>query len=165
MQKIEVFVEGEGLADVTSLEVPLGGTLRDIVVAAASRGGFSADDALLFLEDAETPLDLGGVVGDEARGRVHHVHRARTVEVSVSYQASTKTKSFPPSATIQRVLDWAVGPDGFGLDPTLAPEMELALHGQTQALPKTAHLGRFVRNHHHHLHLDLVRGVVPNGGV
>ena len=73
-------------------------------------------------------------------------------------------RRFRPAARVQRVLDWAVGPDGFkGIDPPIVPEMELALHGTTTALPKNAHIGRFVRHHEPCLKLDLIRGVIPNG--
>jgi hypothetical protein len=41
--------------------------------------------------------------------------------------------------------------------------MELALHGETAALPKDAHIGRYVRHPHHKLEFDLIRGIVPNG--
>ena len=112
----------------------------------AAKGGFALEEAFLFLEDGEAPLDLSILVDEEARGRILHVHSARTVDVAVSYQAGTHEKKFSPAATVQRFLDWAVSHDGFSIDPAIAPEMELALHGQTQALPKTAHIGRFVRS-------------------
>jgi hypothetical protein len=68
-----------------------------------------------------------------------------------------------PRRRIQRVLEWAVGTSGFGIDAAIAPEMELALHGQTAALPKDAHLGRYLRHPEHEVVLDLIRGVIPNG--
>jgi hypothetical protein len=43
--------------------------------------------------------------------------------------------------------------------------MELALHGQTKPLPKSAHIGRYVRHPHCELDFDLIRGVVPNGAA
>jgi hypothetical protein len=165
MEGIEILVEGEGLRDLETVHVPHGGTLREVVTIVASRGGFSVEEALIFIEDRDEPLDLTIVIDEEAHGRIHHVHRARQVEVAVSYQAGTHEKKFSPSATIQRVLDWAVGRHGFNIDPTIAPEMELALHGRSQALPKTAHIGRYVRHERHHLHLDMIRGVVPNGAA
>ena len=66
---------------------------------------------------------------------------------------------------MQRVLDWAFGPNGFKIDPVIAPEMELALHGKTTALPKDAHIGRYVRHPRHELEFDLIRGIVPNGAA
>jgi hypothetical protein len=162
--EIELFVEGEGLADVEAIRIPEGSAASEIVAAVATKGGFPAEEALLFVEDVEEPLDLAVVVvREKAVGKVHHVHRARTIEVAVYYQGRHIEKRFPPSARVQRVLDWAVGPEGFKIDPAIAPEMELALHGQTTPLPKNAHIGRYLRHPHHELGFDLIRGVVPNG--
>lgn len=162
--EIELFVEGEGLADVEMIRIADGGPAREIVTAVAKRGRFAGEEAFLFIEDGAEPLDLEVLVtGEEARGKVHHVHRVREIEVVVFFQAQHKEKKFPPSARVQRILDWAVGKDAFNIDPSIAPEMELALHGQTKPLPKNAHIGRYIRHPHHRLDFDLIRGVVPNG--
>jgi hypothetical protein len=160
----EVMVEGEGLLDIETIRLQEGSTGREIVAAVAVKGGFPIDDALLFVEDAEEPIDLAIVIAEEnVGGKVHHVHRVRKIEVAVFYQGRHIEKAFPPSARIQRVLDWAVGPSGFKIDRVIAPEMELALHGQTTALPKNAHIGRYIKHPCHELAFDLIRGVVPNG--
>lgn len=162
--EIEVILEGEGLSDVEVIRIPEGSLAREIVVAVATKSGFPAEEAVLFVEDAEEPLDLAVVVAPEKiSGKIHHVHRVRKIEVEVFYQAQHKEKKFPPSARVQRVLDWAVGKDGFNIDPAIAPEMELALHGQTKPLPKNAHIGRYIRHPQCKLEFDLIRGVVPNG--
>lgn len=161
--KFEVSVEGEGLTDVEIIDLPEGGTGRDIVIAVAERDGFSPDEAILLVEDSGEMIDILLPLTEAAVGKVHHVHRAREIEVSVYYNGHDKRHKFPPSARIQRVLDWAVGPEGFNVDKTIAPEMELALHGQETPLPKNAHIGRYVRHPHHQLVLDLIRGIIPNG--
>jgi hypothetical protein len=162
---IQILVEGEGLKDVAVVELPIGSTARQIVVAAAAKGGFPAEEAVLFLEDGDEPLDLAVVLLEEVHaGKVHHVHRVRHIEVVVFYKERTIERRFRPSARVQRVLDWAVGPEGFkNIDPPIIPEMELALHKSTTALPKNAHIGRYVHHHQHRLELDLIRGVIPNG--
>jgi hypothetical protein len=152
--EIEILVEGEGLAEVEAIRIPVGSAASEIVAAVAVKGGFPVEGAILFVEDCDEPIDLAIVVVDEdVSGKVHHVHRARKIEVGV----------FAPSTRVQRVLDWAVSRDGFNIDPAVAPEMELALHGQTKPLPKSAHIGRYVRHPHCELDFDLIRGVVPNG--
>jgi len=161
--EFEIFVEGEGLPEVQAIRIPAGGSGREIVVAVAAMGGFPVEEGLLFVEDSEEPLDQAVAVLEDATRRMHHVHRVRTVEVSVYYQDRPETKRFSPSTRIQRILDWAIGPDGFHLDATIAPEMELSLSGSTTPLPKGAHLGRYVHHPDQRLVLDLVRGVVPNG--
>ena len=163
--QIEIIVEGEGLLDIEAIRLPSGANGKELIAAVAKRGGFPADDAFLFLEGADEPLDASLFVVDERTSRaIHHVHRARQVEVTVSYKDLSKAKFFRPGARVQDVLDWAVGSHGFNIDPAIAPEMELALNGQTTALPKSAHIGRFVHHPHDCLGLDLIRGVVPNGG-
>lgn len=163
--EIDVLVEGEGLTDVETIRLPHGAQGRELIAAVALKGGFPVHEALLFVEDGDEPLDLAVVVVDERMSdRVHHVHRARHIAVTVFYMAGDKSETFRPPTRVQQVLDWAVGPHGFKIDPSIAPEMELALHGQTTPLPKNAHIGRFVQHPEHKLSLDLIRGVVPNGG-
>ena len=162
---IDLLVEGEGLADVEVIQLPPGSVALAIIAAAAAKGGFSPEEAVVFVEDEDEPLDVTAIIVEGAHGgKVHHVHRLRHVDVTVFYKEQHIERRFRPSARVQRVLDWAVGPNGFkNLDPPIIPEMELALHGTTTALPKNAHIGRFVRLEQPCLKLDLVRGVIPNG--
>ncbi len=158
-----IIVDGEGLTDVEVIVVPQGSTGRELILEVARKTGIGVEGAILFIEDRDEPLDLDLVIRQDSAGEVHHVHRARRIEVMVHYQNSAKEKPFSPSTRVQAVLDWAVGPEGFKIDPIIAPEMELALRGQTVYLPKQAHIGRYVRHPQHDLVLDLVRGIVPNG--
>ncbi len=165
MELIELLMEGEGLADVEVIRLAPGSTAREIVVAAAAKGGFDPEEAVLFVEDGEEPIELVTVILEEHRGRVHHVHRLHHVEAEVFYKDGKIERRFRPSARIHRVLDWAVGPEGFKIDPPLRPEMELALHGTTTALPKNAHIGRFARRDQPRVKFDLIRGIIPNGAA
>jgi|SRR5208337_2520630 len=160
----KIIIDGEGLSDVEVLVIPEGSTGREVVRIMATKAGVESDEVLLFVEDSDEPLDLDLIIKeDQAAQTIHHVHRARRVNVSVHYQNEIKTEAFSPSTRIQVVLDWAVSSKGFNIDPVIAPEMELALHGESKELPKQAHIGRYVRHPHHQLSLDLIRGVVPNG--
>jgi hypothetical protein len=161
--EVEIIVEGEGLVEVETIRVEEGCHGREIIAAVAVKGGFPPEEGLLFLEDCDEPLDVAVVIGQENGGKIHHVHRAKKIEVSVFYQGRQLEKQFSPATRVQRVLDWAVGPQGFKIDKAIAPEMELALHGSTTALPKDAHIGRYLRHPQHELSFDLIRGVVPNG--
>jgi hypothetical protein len=164
VKNIEVMVEGEGLLDIETIRLQEGSTGREIVTAVALKSGFPAEEAILLVEDSDELLDLTVVLTEATLGgKVHHVHRARQIAVTIFYNGSEKEKRFSPSARVQRVLDWAVSKEGFNIDPVIAPEMELAIHDQTTALPKSAHIGRYVHHPHHCLALDLIRGTVPNG--
>jgi hypothetical protein len=162
---IEILIEGEGLKDIEVIHVAAGSVARDIVVAVAAKGGFPADEAVLFFEDGDEPIDLTAVIVEERHaGKIHHVHRARHIEVVVFYKNETIERRFRPAARVQRVLDWAVGSEGFkNIDPPIVPELELSLHNTTTPLPKNAHIGRFAPHHQPRLELDLIRGVIPNG--
>jgi hypothetical protein len=161
--QVEIIVEGEGLAEVETIRLEEGSVGREIVAAVAVKGGFPAEEGLLFIEDCEEPLDIAVLIAEENSGKVHHVHRARHIEVSVFYQERRIEKRFSPATRVQRVLDWAVGPNGFNIDKAIAPEIELALEGSKVPLPKDAHIGRYLRHPEHCLSFDLIRGVVPNG--
>jgi len=161
---VEMFVEGEGADGIEVICIKAGSPKRVIVEQFAGRHGLPVEDALLFVEDEDQSLDLAGIITEEIDvRRPHHVHRVERVDVRVFYKDAECSKSFGPSTRVQKVLDWAVSAQAFKIDPVIAPEMELALHGQEKALPKDAHIGRFVAHKQHSLSLDLIRGIVPNG--
>jgi hypothetical protein len=163
---VEILVEGEGLADLAVIQLPVGASAREIVRFVGSKSGVSVDDALLFAEDDERPIDIACALIDESfSGRTHHVHRLPCVSTIVFYQQRHLEHAFSPAARVNRVLEWAVGCKGFNIDASIAPEMELALHGSDKVLPRNAHIGRYIQHPHHELKVDLVRGVIPNGAV
>jgi hypothetical protein len=160
---IEIPVEGEGLLEVELISAQPGLTILSVVTAFSQKTGIAVEELLIFEEDAEEPLSLDVVIDEGRANLIHHVHRAKEIEVKVYYNGLEAKKAFPPSARVQRVLAWAVKVPEFRIDPTIAPEMELALHNETMELPKRAHIGRYVKHVHHKLNLDLIRGVIPNG--
>jgi hypothetical protein len=163
--EIEIMTEGEGLVDVEALKVSHGGSLNEVIAIVAKRGGYAGEEAFIFVEDEDQPLDITiAVVTADSAKRVHHVHRLKEIEVVVFYGGQQISHKFAPSARVQKVLRWAVGPRGFkNIDPAIVPEMELTIHGQTESLPHKAHIGRFVKHPHGALKLDLTRPVIPNG--
>jgi hypothetical protein len=160
---VEIMVDGEGFADVELIRLPEGSTAREIVIAVATKYRFGPEEAFLFVEDCEEPLDLAVIVESGMADKVHHVHRVQHVDVTVFYQGRHIEKRFSPATRVHRVLDWAVSSSSFNIDKAVAPEMELALQGSMTALPKDAHIGRYLRHPEHNLSFDLIRGVVPNG--
>lgn len=163
---IEILSEGEGLEDIEVFQIPHGAAAAELIRVVAVRGGFAAEEAVLFIEDSLEPLDVVGLSIDERfHGRAHHVHRVRRLDVHVAYQSRLIEHHYSPANTVQTVLDWAIGNHGFKIDSVIAPEMELALPGTEKALPRQAHLGRFVHHPSHELCFDLIRGVIPNGAT
>lgn len=102
--EIEILVEGEGLAEIEAIRIPRGSSASAIIVAVATKGAFPTEEAVLFLEDSDVPVDPSvRIIEEEVAGKVHHVHRACKVEVGVYYQAQKITRHFPPSTRVQRV--------------------------------------------------------------
>ncbi len=162
---IEILSEGEGLKDIELFQAQQGAQAFELIRLVAQRGGFPAEEAMLFIEGGNEPIEMTGLIIDESfLDRAHHVHRARRLDVRVAYQDKRIEHHYSPAATVQMALDWAVGPHGFNIDRAIAPEMELAIEGSEKPLPRQAHLGRFVCHPSHELRLDLIRGVIPNGG-
>jgi hypothetical protein len=163
ISSIEIFIQGEGFTEIEVINLPPGSHVRDIAVAVGHKKGVAPEELLIFEEDGDDPLDFKRPLNKEPSCAVHHAHRVPKIDVVVQYLNKSKEKAFSPSTRIQKVLDWVVGRDGFAIDPTIAPEMELALRGETKELPKEAHIGRYVQHPHHRLELDLIRGIIPNG--
>lgn len=145
--EIELFLQGQGIREITLVRVPRGGTVRDVLTAAAAHGlGVDGDAPLVLLEDAEEPLAPDATLehaGVTNRSRVH-VHRCRRVGVTVNFNADQKCEGFPPSATVGRVRRWAVGKHGFDLNGVDATEHLLQLCGSSDRPDEDAHIGTLV---------------------
>lgn len=160
---MEILVDGEGFTDVELIEIEEDAPALRIAEIVAERNGVDATQFHVFVEDIEEPCDPTQPVPHHHRKRVHHVHRHAHIEVTVDYGGDTIERAYPPSATVKSVLKWAIGPDGFKIEPSYAAEMQLGLPGSPAPLPDMAHIGRFVKGHEHKLVLTLMRGVIPNG--
>lgn len=160
---MEILVDGEGFTDVEIIEVEENAPMLRIVEIVAARTGEDPALLTLFIENVDEPCDLGQPVPAHHRKHVHHVHRHKRIEVTVDYAGSSIEQVSPPSTTVKSILDWAIGAEGFRIDPSYAAEMQLGLPGSKTPLPDMAHIGRFVHGHEHKLVLALMRGVIPNG--
>jgi hypothetical protein len=161
---IEILADGEGFKDIELIVVAAGTPVRTWLAEQATHRGFGSSEVFLFLEDQEEPIELIDLaVDDSFKNRLHHLHRAKRVEVVVHYQHHAARRYFPPSSRVQKVLDWAVAVNEFHIDPAIAPEMELALEGTDTPLPKSAHIGRYAHHPHNEAKFTLIRGVIPNG--
>ena len=90
-----------------------------------------------------------------------HCNRCRKVAVAVFYNAE-QTRSFAPSATIEKVLHWALR--AFGLKGADALDKVLRLSdAPTEELPESAHIGSFAKHHTCEVRLNLTSKELPNG--
>ncbi len=164
--KTEVFIDGQNLTEIHVIAISTEGSARAIAQEAAKLIGVEPETLFVFKEDAEGPLGPDAKLETGDPGMTHHVHQAQKVLVKINYLAAQKERFFSPATRIRVVLDWAVGPDGYNVDGSIAPEMELALtDNEAEEVPHSAHLGRYSGGKEHDVEFDLVRGIIPNGAT
>src|SRR3546814_10505865 len=93
----------------------------------------------LFERDKDEPLTRA------EKGRKHMRLLAtsqRAIEVVVRYEHRSIEHKFAPSATVFKVLEWAIGKKGYGLDPLSAAKANLILPGADQPMPRDRTIDR-----------------------
>jgi hypothetical protein len=106
---------------------------------------------------------LGAVLGHEGPEvfeRFRHPSqqwddRRIAVVTSVRYGGVPKEKSFSPASTVERVFEWATGPNGFNLTPAEKAKHVLALPGADHPLDSATHVGSLVSHEGCHVQMDL----------
>jgi hypothetical protein len=130
------------------------------VLKAAGRvhGRGDLQEFAISLEDADDETALTAVVrdalGGKRRGRFH-LHRCHRVKVGVEYNNSTISRDFSPASTVQRVLTWAVGQDGFKVEADVH-DLVLQVSGTTVSLAPNVHIGTLLRERRCEISLQLV---------
>ena len=157
MEKIRVEVEIEDRQETKVIEVE-GGSLA--VVLREVRALAALEDAHVFERDKDEPI---GVEIEKKKVLSVVVHRCKKVRVKVNYDHLTKEHEFPPSATVFRVLHWAISKKAFNLDDTAKAKANLMLPGANDPLPKDAVIGRFVKHGDCDLTLELTLKDFTNG--
>jgi hypothetical protein len=113
--------------------------------AAGAAVGESGEEVILWVENEEVACRKENKLHEHGIKHGHHVHchQCRHVAVFVTHDSQTKEKPFAPSATVQKVHQWAI--KEFGLKAEEADEV-LYLHDDlTNKLPEHAHVGSFVK--------------------
>jgi hypothetical protein len=115
----------------------------------------------LYLENAEEPLGGELVLVEQLTATFAPVHLAKPgkIKTTVEYNLKTIERAFRPGVTIARILEWAVGKNGFGLDKPAA-DFQLKHHGEVLSLDD--HLGQ-VSGGHKEIALHLVFKMKPQG--
>jgi hypothetical protein len=158
VEKIRVEVEVEDRQDTKVIEVE-GGSL-DAILGKIRRLAELEETHDIFERDGNEP------VGPEIEKKKHIAlvaHRCKHVLVKVRYEHRTIEHHYRPSATVFRVLQWAIGKKGFNLDDTAKAKANLMLPDATEPLPKNDVIGRFVKHGHCELTLDLTLKDFTNG--
>jgi hypothetical protein len=162
MTTIAVFYQAEALGRVEHANYPAETTLGGVLADLRTRLGAN-EGALLFLEDADDPADLGVRLQDldKGRGVKVHVHRCHHVVVSVSFNGKVKEHRFAPAAMVARVKRWAT--EAFGMSPEEAAEHVLQLTGTTDRPSPGTHLGTLATHPKCQVSFDLVPNERVNG--
>jgi hypothetical protein len=165
MKYIDLFYQGEGVGEVSHIELEPDSTFATLKARLTERHGFPLE-ALLFVEDEDEPCDEVVLVGDRAtaKGLKVHVHRCRHVEVTVMFNSDTVDRRFSPSTTVARVKRWAAE-HKFGMSEEEAGEHVLQIAGNHDRPAPGTHIGSLTDGKVCGLAFDLVADERVNGAV
>jgi hypothetical protein len=133
--RIEIQVEDQEKSQLLEVDVNNG---ADFKLAVLKQIGL--DEANLFLHDDDAEI------GDDVtrmKAVVLVAHRCKKLVVTINYEEKSIRKKFAPSATVFRVLQWAIGRNGFKLDATAAAKANLILPEAEQPLPREGVIGKY----------------------
>ena len=165
MNSIDLFCQGEGVGEIVHIELEPDATFA-VLKARLTEEHRIPDDALLFIEDEDEPIDGSVLVKDHATatGLKVHIHRCRHVKVTVMFNGKTVECHFPPSATIARVKSWAAEKK-FGMSEDEAGEHVLQIAGTHDRPAPGTHIGALTNDKSDGLSFDLVPDERVNGAA
>lgn len=128
------------------------------------RVGAGSEDRL-WIEDEAKELDVDVTLAEAGVGAgppvIHHPCRA--VDVAVWFAGRDKPRTFPPSTTVKRVLDWALGEHGFNIPRDQWENYELRKEGGDHPLDPWVHVGSLTDREGCRVVLELVLKHNPQG--
>jgi hypothetical protein len=130
----------QGLADHQELHAPAAATALELLQLIRDRHPDVAI-AELIVEDEEDVLDHGTRIVERVQIDFVLVHASRGghIDVSVRYDNQHRNRAFRPSATIGRIIDWAISDQGFNL---IEPASKFVLKLGDRVLEPELHLGQ-----------------------
>lgn len=165
MKPISVFYQGDGVAELSHVEFASDATFADVKAQLAAKYGLGAE-ALLFIEDEDSPVDEAVTLKERAtaKGLKVHLHRCHKVDVAVTFNNETVERHFPPSATVSRVKRWAAEKK-FGMSEDEAGEHVLQLAGTHDRPAPGTHIGALTDGTVCRVVFDLVPDERVNGAA
>ena len=146
--KIEVFLQGSGIARFTLVKVPGQGKVRDLIEAAKEKG-LKVEDGqtpMVWVENQEEPLNLDmslEAAGIQPHSRVQ-IHTCPRIHVTVNFQSRSEQHPFSPSTILRAVKQWAA--KKFDLSDLDAGEYALELVGSKDRPAEDTQLGSLVQS-------------------
>ncbi len=164
-KNIDIFYQGEGVSTIEHVELDEKLTFAKLKQQLKTKHGF-CNETLLFLEDADGPVDEATHINDHAIKSVLKVHfsRRRKVTVKVSFNGETVERRFAPSATLTRIKRWATKRK-FHMSEEDASEHVLQIEGNHTRPPVNTHVGCLVTGPHARVCFDLVPDERVNGAA
>lgn len=165
MKYIDLFYQGEGVGEVSHIELEPDATFATLKARLAEKHGFPVD-ALVFIEDEDEPCDEIVLVRERAtaKGLKIHVHRCRHVEVTVTFNGETVDRRFSPSTTVARIKRWAAE-QKFGMTAAEAGEHVLQIAGSHDRPAPGTHIGTLTDGKVCRVAFDLVADQRVNGAA
>lgn len=145
---IKIYLHTEGSHDFELISVAGGSRVSDLL----------AEGEHLWAQDEDSPVEAEGSLSEAGIGPRGHVYRGRCnqVKVRVRFHGQDRLEEFPPSARLDRVYHWAVGPKGFEIPTEQVPKHGLALPRGDEILDRELHIGSLVSGNRCVVTLDLV---------
>ena len=107
MKEIELFLQMQGSRSIEIIRVDADAKASAIVIAAIELGlaKQDAESVLLFAQEGDEPLQLDQRLSEQGVCDKHclHLHRCRSIKVTIQYNEIVETLGFPPSATAARI--------------------------------------------------------------
>lgn len=165
MKPIDVFYQGENIADIQHLEVAAHATFGELRKQLTGQYGLPPD-TLLFLEDDDQPVDDAAHIAPRggARGVTVQMHRCRRVNVAVTFNNHTHEHFFSPSNTVGHVKQW-MAVHKFDMTKDDASEHVLQLAGTTTRPSPSVHVGTLTDGKTCAVAFDLVAEERVNGAA
>jgi len=159
---IEILFAVQGHRQHFGQRVSRASTVMEFSTIAAVAGGLEGEIEV-FVEDVEVPLDGSAILIEQLTVEFSPLHVARRhteIGATVEYNGQHISRKFRPSVTIERVIKWAIGPEGF---PNLEGDpCDFQMKHAGEILPPDLHVGQ-IPHPHHEVRLDLVFKVKPQG--
>lgn len=160
VQKVEILFAVEGHGRHFGVHVGPNVTVGEFLAAAAADVG-AVELVEVFAEDSDEPLAHSLLLFEQlpASFAPLHVATCGTIKTTVEYNNRKVQREFRPSATIARIIKWAIGPEGLNLEGKPA---DYQIKHDGKIVPPTTHLGQISQGEKA-VRLHLVFKVKPQG--
>jgi hypothetical protein len=158
--KRQVFIQSELLADVAVLVVEHDSSTREFLESLHKLLPRVEEQIHTYIEDEDDELALEKLT-EIPEGLRIHLHRLKSIDVTVRYAGRDVRRTFRPSATVARVKKWATRE--LGISASDAAELMLQVTGTDSRPDADNHIGTLVKAPAKVLSFDLVPSPRVNG--